>query len=150
MNRIHHFALDELVIGSLNPTEVRSIDHPEIRSALQFIASNLDNNLTINDVADKLQISRRTLELRFRRHLNCTVENIVTRFRVEAARRLLVETDLTAGDISVDVGFSSISGMSNALRKTLGMTSSEIRATRVHARKNSQENFSTLPELRGE
>ena len=150
MNRIHQFALDELVIGSLNPTEARSLEHPEIRSALQFIASNLDNNLTINDVDDKLQISRRTLELRFRRHLECTVESIVTRFRVEAARRLLVETDLTAGDISVDVGFSSISGMSNALRKTLGMTSSEIRATRVHAHKNSQENFLTLPELRGE
>lgn len=150
MNRIHHFALDELVIGSLNLTEVRSTDHPEVRSALHFIASNLDNNLTINDVADKLQISRRTLELRFRRHLDCTVESIVTRFRVEAARRLLVETDLTAGDISVDVGFSSISGMSNALQKSLGMTSSEIRAAGVHSYKNLQENIPPLPELRGE
>jgi hypothetical protein len=62
MNRIHHFALAELVVGSLNPTEVRSIDHPEIRSALHFIASNLENKLTIKDVADELHIvsARRT------------------------------------------------------------------------------------------
>lgn len=141
MIRIHNFAPDELVVGCLNPTEVRSLEHPEIRVALHFIASNLENELTIKDVADELHISRRTLELRFRKYLDCTVESIVTRFRVEAARRLLVETDRTARDISVDVGFSSISGMSNALRKTLGMTSSEIRATSVHSQKNFQENI---------
>lgn len=150
MNRIHHLGLDEFVIGALNPTAIRSIHQPEIRSALQFIACNLNNNLTINDVADKLQISRRTLELRFRRHLDCTVESIVTRFRVEAARRLLVETALTASDISVVVGFSSISRMSNALRKILGMTSSEIRAASARSYKNLHENIPTLPELRGE
>ncbi len=127
MNRIHPFAPDELIPGCLNPTEARSLEHAEIRSAMHFIASNLENNLTIKDVADELQISRRTLELRFRSHLKCTIGHMLTRLRVAAACRLLDETELSASDISVDVGFASSSSMSNTLRRHLGKTATEIR-----------------------
>ena len=127
MNRIHPFAPDELIRGCLNPTEARSLEHAEIRSAMHFMASNLENNLTIKDVADELQIYRRTLELRFRAHLKCTIGHMLTRLRVAAAFQLLEKTELSASNISVDVGFASGSSMANALRRDVDMTATEIR-----------------------
>lgn len=127
MNRIHNIDPNDIVVRSLNADEITALELPEIQSALTFIARHLDRELNVKHVADDLGLSRRTLELRFRNHLQCTVGNMLTRLRVAAACQLLEETELSASDISVDVGFASASSMANALRRHVDMTATEVR-----------------------
>lgn len=127
MNRIHNIDPKNIVIRCLKANEASALALSEIRSALTFIARHVDRELTVKQVADEQGISRRTLELRFRNHLKCTVGNMLTRLRVAAACQLLEETELSASDISVDVGFASASSMANALRRHIDMTATEIR-----------------------
>ena len=128
MNRSHSIDPQDIIVRCLKASEAKALELPEIQSALAFIARHIDRELTVKQVADEQRISRRTLELRFRTHLKCTVGNMLTRLRVAAACQLLEETELSAGDISVDVGFASASSMSNALRRHLGKTATEIRS----------------------
>lgn len=127
MNRIHNIDPIDIVVRCLKADEAVALELPEIQSALTFIARHVDRKLTVKHVADEQGISRRTLELRFRTHLKCTVGNMLTRLRVAAACQLLEETELSASDISVDVGFASASSMANALRRHVDMTATEIR-----------------------
>lgn len=127
MNRNHNIDPEDIVIRCLKVNEVTALELPEIQLALTFIARHVDQELTIEQVADEQGISRRTLELRFRNHLKCTVGNMLTRLRVAAACQLLEETELSASDISVDVGFASASSMANALQRHVNMTATEIR-----------------------
>jgi transcriptional regulator GlxA family with amidase domain len=127
MNRIHNIDPKNILVRCLNANEVAALELPEIQSALTFIARHIERELTIEQVADELGLSRRTLELRFRTHLKSTVGNVLTRLRVAAACQLLEETELSASDISVDVGFTSASSMANAFRRHLNMTATEIR-----------------------
>jgi LacI family transcriptional regulator len=127
MNRIHNTDPYDIVSRCLRTNEASALELPEIRFALTFIARHIDHELTVKQIADELGISRRTLELRFRTHLKCTVGNMLTRLRVAAACQLLEETELSASDISVDVGFASASSMANALRRHVNMTATEIR-----------------------
>ncbi len=127
MNRIHDIDPKDIVFRCLKANETAALESPEIQSALTFIARHVDRDLTIKQVADEQGISRRTLELRFRTHLRCTVGSMLTRLRVAAACQLLEETELSASDVSVDVGFASASSMANALRRHADMTATEIR-----------------------
>lgn len=131
MNRIHNIDPNDIVVRCLTANEATALELPEIQSALTFIARHVDQELNVKQVADEQGISRRTLELRFRTHLKCTVGNMLTRLRVAAACQLLEETELSAGDISVDVGFASGSSMANALRRHLGKTATEIHCQKV-------------------
>ena len=127
MNRIHKLDPDFLIACCLAPSEVAALTEPEIQSALRFMIANLDGDLTVRKITDEQNISRRTLELRFQKHLRCTVQKMLTRLRVTAATRLLRETELSISDISVDVGFSSPSRLSHALKRILATTATEIR-----------------------
>ncbi len=127
MNRIHNIDPKVIVIRCLKTNEINALNLPEIQSAVTFVARHIDRELTVKQIADEQGISRRTLELRFRTHLKCTVGNMLTRLRVAAACQLLEETELSASDISVDVGFASASSMANALRRHVNMTATEIR-----------------------
>ena len=127
MNRIHNIDPKDIVVRCLKANETAALESPEIQSALTFIARHVDRELTVKQVAEEQGISRRTLELRFRTYLKCTVGNMLTRLRVAAACQLLEETELSASDISVDVGFASASSMANALRRHVDMTATEIR-----------------------
>jgi transcriptional regulator GlxA family with amidase domain len=127
MNRIHNIDPKVIVIRCLKTNEINALNLPEIQLAVTFVARHIDRELTVKQIADEQGISRRTLELRFRTHLKCTVGNMLTRLRVAAACQLLEETELSASDISVDVGFASASSMANALRRHINMTATEIR-----------------------
>ena len=81
----------------------------------------------IDDVADAAGRPRRTLERRFRRALDRTVLDEITRRRIETARRLLVETDLDIGGIAKRSGFSDARRMAVVFRERLGRTPSDFR-----------------------
>ena len=128
MNRIHNLDPSDLIARCLKLEEMAVLQRPEIQSALMFMAGNLDREMSVKQIAERQRVSRRTLELRFRTFLNCTVGKMLTRLRVIAACRLLMETELSAHDISVDAGFASASSMANALRRHLGKSATEIRS----------------------
>lgn len=67
------------------------------------------------------------LERRFKKYLAKTPNQFINEFRLEQARKLLIETNLAIGDISSRVGFSDPSYFARKFHNLFDVLPSEIR-----------------------
>jgi len=81
----------------------------------------------IEDVAEELGVSRRTLERRFEAALGKTVYAEIARLRLNHIKRVLMDSDLPLATIAIDCGFSSASYFATYFRKSAGMTPGKFR-----------------------
>ena len=102
-----------------------------VSQALDFIWINSGKPLSINSIARELDISRRTLEVRFRDYTGSTILQEINRVRLERARSLLLTTKLSISEITSICGFSSESYLGKLFREKLGTTMSRYRESRM-------------------
>lgn len=101
-------------------TDVFLCDDPLVSEAMYYIAANVRKNLKVDDLADALHTSRRTLERRFEDVLGKKVYDEIRRLRVAYIQRLLVETDRSVQNIAHDCGFSASNNLSRYFKQETG------------------------------
>lgn len=90
---------------------------------LQFwIAENLPNRLSLQDLAEQVSMSVRNFERVFTREVGTTPKQYVLQMRVEAARRQLERTEKGLEQIASACGLGSGDVMRRAFVRLLGMT----------------------------
>lgn len=78
---------------------------------MEWVIAHLDEPMTLDVVARQAHMSPRTLERRFRAEVGESLQAWVSRQRVEQARVLLEETDLTITEVAYGSGFGSTQAM---------------------------------------
>jgi transcriptional regulator GlxA family with amidase domain len=96
-------------------------------AALRCIAHDLHLGPNADDLAEKLRISRRTIERLFRSHFGLSFGQVVTSLRLCRARLLLEGTELSVTEVAAAVGYSSRTKMADHFRRQLGVSPSEYR-----------------------
>lgn len=89
-------------------TDLMAVSEPHVSKALQFIRDHLRENIMVRDISQAAGLSRRALEIKFRREIGCSIHEYVRRVRTDQIVRLLVETELPIGQIAETLGFSDI------------------------------------------
>jgi LacI family transcriptional regulator len=102
-------------------TEVKVFDGPEVSAALSFLHRNRSKDFTVDDVAKAIGISRRNLEIKFRKSVGRTILAEIQRIRLDHVKRMLRETDLPIPRIAEASGFNSASYLTQAFRKDTGV-----------------------------
>ena len=100
---------------------------PMICEAIRYIAGHCRQTLGVEELAEHVKTSRRTLERRFEEVLNRSVYGEIKRLRTDHIRRLLLETDLSLASIAEDCGFSSVSHFTRYFRNEAGTTPGSFR-----------------------
>lgn len=108
-------------------TDLLAMEDPVMNRALRFIRAAMGSELQVDDVARHAGVSRRVLEMRFRKNLNRTVLGEIIRHRMEHAARLLRETDLSVEEIASNVGYAETRQLSTTFRKAMGCTPRDYR-----------------------
>ncbi|OSY87908.1 AraC family transcriptional regulator [Tenacibaculum holothuriorum] len=99
-----------------------------ISKAIYFIQDNLNEKLSLDEVASKAHFSPYHFHRLFKIVTKETVNDFIVRKRVEkAASFLLHKKDLNITDISEKTGFSSLSSFSRAFKKFYGLSPAEFR-----------------------
>lgn len=93
-----------------------------VKNARTYILQNYASPLTIKDVADALFISPSYLSRLFRKELNCTFNDYLTRVRVEKAVELMKKPELSVEQVSKAVGYLCQSYFARIFRKYIGVT----------------------------
>ena len=88
--------------------------------AIRLMEEHLDAPLPIRAIAGRVPCSIRTLEGLFRDVVESSPAAYYLSLRLQAARRLIVDTDLSMAEIAVRTGFSSIAALSRAFRRQFG------------------------------
>ena len=110
-------------------TDVIALDDREVAFALQFIRDCSGQPIQVSDVVRSLEldISRRALEIRFKRAVGRSIHEEIERVQLERAKRLLAETDMRTAEVATASGFGTASYLAWMFRQRLGMTPSQYR-----------------------
>lgn len=105
-------------------------DHGDkkIISAQDYIEKNYEQVIRVDDLADKLALSRRTLERRFKKATTNTVTEYVQRVKIEAAKKDLETTRKNITEVMYEVGYSDSKSFRNLFRKITGLTPVEYKS----------------------
>ncbi|MDQ1914651.1 response regulator [Paenibacillus sp. GD4] len=80
-------------------------DHPEVNAAIAYIHRNYGQQITLKTLAKQINIDEKYLSGLFVKKTGEPLIQYLQRVRVEKAKRLLMETDLTVQEIGEQVGF---------------------------------------------
>lgn len=109
-------------------TDILAVDDPLVARAIRFIWDHLDRDLSVDDVAEAMQLPRYRLERAFRVHLNRGIAAELRRIRIERFCHLLRTTELPVATLTPRVGFNSSQYLHNVFRKAIGMSPRQYRA----------------------
>jgi transcriptional regulator GlxA family with amidase domain len=98
------------------------VSHTGILAALGAIEANIGEPLPRTELARIAGVSLRQLERLFATHLGRTIGQEYMRQRLDAAMRLLRETDLSRIEIAVTCGFADASHFSRTFRSRFGVS----------------------------
>ena len=108
-------------------TDMIASDDELVKSAVRFIAAQSGNPIGVEQVAQSLGVSRRTLDRRFSDTLGRTVSEELWRARMQTARTLLADPSRPILEVASACGYGAASSFSRAFRQETGRWPSEYR-----------------------
>lgn len=97
-------------------------DDESIRQAQLFMESNISERLTIEQVADKVAISRRNFERRFKKATANTPVEYLQRIRMEAAKRSFEAGKDNVNEVMYAVGYTDNKAFRSVFKKVTGLS----------------------------
>jgi LacI family transcriptional regulator len=109
-------------------TDIFAVEDTQILKALQFIKDNTGNKLlTVDEVVSSTSLSRRVLEIRFRKLLNRSILEEIKQVRIDSICQKLRFTNIPINEIAYSMGFNSISSFSSYFKKDKKFSPLEFR-----------------------
>lgn len=105
----------------------RDHDDEAVRGVQDFIEAHWTQRLTVEQLADRAALGRRSLERRFLKATYNTVAAYVQRVKVEAAKKRLELGQRTVFEVMSEVGYSDIKAFRTVFKKYTGMTPVDYR-----------------------
>ncbi|OYX43256.1 MAG: AraC family transcriptional regulator [Rhodobacterales bacterium 32-67-9] len=97
------------------PTRI-GVRHPKLSQVIQMMEQNIEDPISPADLATDVGMSTRQLERLFRRYLNRSPKRYYMELRLQKARNLLMQTDMSVINVALACGFASPSHFSKCYR----------------------------------
>ncbi len=97
------------------PTRI-GVRHPKLSQVIQMMEANIEEPISPSILAKNVGMSTRQLERLFRRYLNRSPKRYYMELRLQKARNLLMQTDMSVINVALACGFASPSHFSKCYR----------------------------------
>ncbi len=94
---------------------------PRLTEAVSLMEANIEEPMTLSELAHHIGLSRRQLERLFKKYLGCVPTRYYLELRLERARQLLLQTSMPVVDIALACGFISAPHFSKCYRDVYGL-----------------------------
>lgn len=98
-----------------------------IKTAQVFIENNVGNKISVDELADKVSVGRRSFERRFKVATNNSVLEYIHRIKIEAAKRQFENNRKNINEVMFDVGYTDTKAFRTVFKKITGLTPVEYR-----------------------
>jgi len=104
-------------------------DHEDevIKNAQAYIEQNYLDKLTVDQIADKFNVTRRTFERRFKKATYITVAEYIQRVKIEAAKKQLEIGRKSITEVMLDVGYADTQTFRDVFKRITDMTPVDYR-----------------------
>ena len=99
----------------------------EVLTALQFIRQNLGKKISVEDVLEQVPLSRRILEVRFKKVIGYSIYQYISQQRISCFAELLLETNDSIQEIAYKLGEDDAKAICRRFKELKGCTPSEWR-----------------------
>lgn len=110
------------------PTRI-GVRHPKLAQVVQRMEALIEEPISPSDLAEEVGMSTRQLERLFRRYLNRSPKRYYMELRLQKARNLLMQTDMSVINVALACGFASPSHFSKCYRAHYSTTPYRERGT---------------------
>ncbi|MDY7106240.1 MAG: helix-turn-helix domain-containing protein [Actinomycetota bacterium] len=115
--------------------QAQYIDHPAVpdpvghglTDVMAWALEHLDDDLSVDLLAERAALSPRTFARRFRQEIGTTPHQWLTRQRIDRARHLLETTDLSVEQVAHDVGFGSAQSLRSRFKELVAIAPLDYR-----------------------
>jgi LacI family transcriptional regulator len=107
-------------------TSLLAVSEPALADAIRFIREHACDPCSVDDVLREVPVGRRWLERQFVSQLGRTPHDEIIRVRIETAKRLLLQPELSVRLVGERCGFSRVQ-FGRAFRQVTGMTAAAYR-----------------------
>jgi transcriptional regulator GlxA family with amidase domain len=99
-------------------------DHQDtaVKIAQEYIERNFNDKLTVDQLAEKVAVGRRSFERRFQKATNNSVLEYVQRVKIEAAKRSFETSRKNINEVMFDVGYTDTKAFRTVFKKITGLT----------------------------
>ncbi len=104
-------------------------DHEDepIKSAQAFIETNFKKKITVEELAERCAMGRRTFERRFKKATSNTVVEYLQRVKIEAAKKSLEHNRKQVSEVMYDVGYTDTKAFRTTFKKITGLSPIDYR-----------------------
>ena len=99
----------------------------DILRVQKFIEENFQEKITVDELADMVNTSRRSFERKFKQATNNTPVEYMQRVRIEAAKRSFEASRKNVAEVMYDVGYTDTKAFRDLFKKITGLTPVEYR-----------------------
>ena len=103
---------------------------PKLMEAVALMEANLEEPMSLDELAQHVRLSRRQLERLFQKHLSCVPTRYYLDLRLAKARQLLLQTSMSIVDVAFASGFVSAPHFSKCYRDFYGIPPRDERRQR--------------------
>lgn len=114
--------------GDISPADnVSSADGELIRPALEYMNNNFRENITVEQLAQTVHLSKSYFMSRFRQYAGTGAIEYLSQLRIKKVCELLTASDITAAEAAFECGFRNLSNFNRQFKKAVGYTPKEYR-----------------------
>ena len=108
----------------------------QLESVRVYMDQHFDQPLLLDELAQRIYLSRYHFIRQFRRYFHVTPRQYLIQKRIDQAKYLLANSDLSVTDICFTVGFESVGSFSSRFHSLVGWAPSIYRARIWEQRRN--------------
>lgn len=108
----------------------------EVLTALQYIRQNLGKKISVEDVLEQVPLSRRILEVRFKKVIGNSIYQYISQQRISRFAELLLETNDSIQEIAYKLGEDDAKAICRRFKELKGCTPSEWRNQKTQIEHN--------------
>lgn len=115
-------------------------DDPYIAAVLKAIHEKIGQKISVDDLVSLVPLSRRLLEIRFKRTMGTSIYDYILQIRVQKIAELL-RSGKTVSEAASDLGYPDIKNLSREFRKIKGVTPSAYRKKKLEAQNCAKRGY---------
>jgi LacI family transcriptional regulator len=108
-------------------TEGYSVTDKLVKNALQLIENKENRLISVADILNRLCVSRRVLEIHFRKEIGMSVYQYILEFRTACFAEELLSSEKSIMEIAFQLGYEDYANLSKAFKRIYGVTPTQYR-----------------------
>ncbi|WOO39294.1 AraC family transcriptional regulator [Rubellicoccus peritrichatus] len=111
-------------------TSSKRVYSTRIQRAIHWFRKNIEENITIEEAAEHAGLKPSQFRNLFRKETGFSPIEYLTRIRIEKAKQLLIDTELSVTDVAFQLGFNTSQYFATSFRRVTGQTPRAFRKVR--------------------